>query len=55
MDSRERIQGYLKDDLRSVTSEKRSLMPAYSTDQLNESDLEDLVRYLESLRGEIKR
>jgi putative heme-binding domain-containing protein len=55
MDSRERIQGYLKDDLRSVTSEKRSLMPAYSTAQLNESDLDDLVRYLESLRGEIKR
>ena len=54
MDSRERIQGYLKDDLRDVTSEKRSLMPAYGTQQLNERDLDDLVRYLESLRGAVK-
>jgi putative heme-binding domain-containing protein len=54
MDSRERIQGYLKEDLRDVTNEKRSLMPAYSTDQLSESDLDDLVRYLESLRGAVK-
>jgi cytochrome c oxidase cbb3-type subunit 3 len=51
MDSGERLQGYRKSDVRAVVEEKRSLMPAYGVDLLNESDLDDLVRYLGTLRG----
>jgi putative heme-binding domain-containing protein len=51
MDIRERIQGYLKSDLQEVIYEKSSLMPAYGPRQLNESDLDDLVGYLSTLRG----
>ena len=45
MDSTERLQGYVKSDVKAVTAEKRSLMPAYGVDQLNEQDLNDLLRY----------
>jgi hypothetical protein len=52
MDSTERLQGFVKSDVRAVTAEKRSLMPAFGADQLNESDLDDLLRYLSTLRAE---
>ncbi len=51
MDARERLQGYLKADLVEVTTDKQSLMPAYGADRLNDRDLDDLLRYLTSLRG----
>lgn len=51
MDVRERIQGYLKSDLQEVIYEKSSLMPAYGPGRLNESELNDLVGYLNTLRG----
>ena len=51
MDTRERIQGYVKGDLREVVNDTRSAMPVYGTEQLNESDLNDLLSYLGSLRG----
>ena len=51
MDSRERIQGYEKDDVKAVVNETKSAMPAYGPDRLSESDLEDLIRYLQTLRG----
>jgi len=51
MDTRERIQGYLKSGLQEVIYEKSSLMPAYGPDRLPESDLNDLVGYLTTLRG----
>lgn len=51
MDTGERIQGYLKDDLRQVADGTRSAMPAFGPDVLNENDLTDLLRYLETLRG----
>lgn len=51
MDSTERLQGYVKSQVKAVTEEKRSLMPAYSVDQLNEKDLGDLLSYLWTLRG----
>jgi cytochrome c oxidase cbb3-type subunit III len=51
MDSTERLQGYVKSDVKAVTPEKRSLMPAYGVDQLNEKDLADLISYLWTLRG----
>ena len=51
MDTSERLQGYVKSDVKAVTSEKRSIMPAYGVDQLNDQDLNDLLRYLSTLRG----
>ena len=51
MDTRERIQGFLKSNLQDVVYEKSSLMPDYGPGRLNESDLNDLVGYLSTLRG----
>ena len=51
MDTRERIQGYLKADLREVIYEKDSLMPAFTAARLNDTDLNDLIGYLSTLRG----
>jgi putative heme-binding domain-containing protein len=51
MDSTERLQGFVKSDAKNVAAEKRSLMPAFGADQLNERDLDDLLRYLDTLRG----
>jgi putative heme-binding domain-containing protein len=51
MDTRERIQGYLKADLKDVIYEKESLMPVFGSARLNDGDLNDLVGYLSSLRG----
>ncbi len=51
MDTRERIQGYLKSSLQDVIDEKTSLMPAYGPDRLNESDFNDLLGYLSTLRS----
>jgi cytochrome c oxidase cbb3-type subunit 3 len=51
MDSRERIQGYLKSDVRQVTDGKQSAMPVFGPDRLSESDLTDLVGYLVTLNG----
>jgi putative heme-binding domain-containing protein len=50
MDVRERLQGYLKSSLKEVVYEKTSLMPPYGADRLSESQLEDLVGYLTTLR-----
>lgn len=51
METSERLQGYFKSDVRGVAAEKRSLMPAFGVDQLSEKDLDDVVRYLGTLRG----
>jgi putative heme-binding domain-containing protein len=51
MDTRERIQGFLKSNLQEVLYEKASLMPDYGPGRLNENDLNDLVGYLTTLRG----
>jgi cytochrome c oxidase cbb3-type subunit 3 len=51
MDTRERLQGFLKANLTQVTIEKQSLMPVYGPDRLNDRDLDDLLRYLAGLRG----
>ncbi|SRR6266540_914098 len=51
MDTHERIQGYLKSDLEEVVYEKESLMPAFGPARLSESDLNDVVAYLGTLRG----
>lgn len=51
MDTRERIQGYKKDSLKGVANGTISAMPAYTAQMLSESDLDDIVRYLETLRA----
>jgi cytochrome c oxidase cbb3-type subunit III len=51
MDSRERIQGYKKDAVKSVADDTKSAMPVYGPDRLSESDLDDVIRYLQTLRG----
>jgi cytochrome c oxidase cbb3-type subunit III len=51
MDTRERIQGYEKDKMKSVENNTRSAMPIFGPDRLSDSDLDDLVRYLQTLRG----
>jgi putative heme-binding domain-containing protein len=51
MDTRERIQGHLKSSLQEVIYEKSSLMPAFGPGRVSDSDLNDLVGYLSTLRG----
>jgi cytochrome c oxidase cbb3-type subunit 3 len=51
MDSRERIQGYEKDKMKAVVDDKKSAMPVFGPDRLSQSDLDDVVRYLQGLRG----
>jgi cytochrome c oxidase cbb3-type subunit 3 len=51
MDSRERIQGYIRGDLKEVKDETKSAMPPFGTDRLSESQLDDVVRYLMTLKG----
>jgi putative heme-binding domain-containing protein len=50
MDTQERLQGYLKGDLREVVRETTSLMPVFGTDRLSGGDLDDLLRFLATLR-----
>jgi alcohol dehydrogenase (cytochrome c) len=52
MDMRQRLQGYVKADLREVINEKASLMPDFKTDRLSDSDVNDLLGYLGTLRGD---
>lgn len=52
MDTGERIQGYLKSELKGVRDDKGSLMPKYGPDVLNERDLDDLLSYVAGLRAE---
>ena len=51
MDMRERLQGYLKSNVQEVAVEKASLMPAYTAQRLSDTDLNDLIGYLTTLRG----
>jgi putative heme-binding domain-containing protein len=51
MDTRERLQGYLKASLTELTMDTQSLMPVYGPERLNDRDLDDLLRFLTTLRG----
>src|SRR5665213_326054 len=51
MDTRERLQGYIKADLRELIVDKTSLMPDFTPDRLKDGDLTDLLGYLTTLRG----
>ena len=50
MDTRERIQGYVKADLKELIDEETSLMPDFGSDRMPDADLTDLVTYLRTLR-----
>jgi putative heme-binding domain-containing protein len=50
MDMTERIQGFSKRDLREIIREPRSPMPVFGAEQLNNTDLNDLVSHLLTLR-----
>ncbi|MGE3179900.1 MAG: c-type cytochrome [Vicinamibacterales bacterium] len=51
MDSRERIQGYVRSDVRQVENTKQSAMPAFPPERLSENDLNDLLAYLSTFKG----
>jgi putative heme-binding domain-containing protein len=51
MDTGERIQGYEKDKMKTVQNDTKSAMPIFGPDRLSDSDLDDLLRYLQTLRG----
>jgi putative heme-binding domain-containing protein len=46
MDAHERLQGYVKANLREVTRDKKSLMPDFGPDRLSDVDLNDLLAFL---------
>jgi mono/diheme cytochrome c family protein len=37
--------------VKEVADDTKSAMPVFGTDRLSESDLDDIVRYLQTLRG----
>jgi putative heme-binding domain-containing protein len=49
MDTSERLRGFVKAELKDVTHEAQSLMPAFPTARLTENALDDLVAYLGTL------
>ncbi len=51
VDTSERLQGYLKADLREVIHEDRSLMREFGPDRISDAELDDLLRFLSTLRG----
>ncbi len=51
MDQNEQLHLFLKSELAQVIHERKSLMPAYDEGMLSASELQDLVAYLDSLRG----
>jgi putative heme-binding domain-containing protein len=51
MDTTERIQGYQKDQMTSVENGVKSAMPAFGSNRLSDADLDDLLRYLQTMRG----
>lgn len=51
LDLRERLRGFMKADLATVTKDERSLMPDYGPDRLSDASLDDLVTFLSTLKG----
>jgi cytochrome c oxidase cbb3-type subunit III len=52
LDTDQRLQFFLKKDLKQVVHERESLMPTYSERMISAAELQDLIAYLESLRGD---
>ncbi|MDH3206001.1 MAG: c-type cytochrome [Gemmatimonadota bacterium] len=51
LDTRQQLRGYMKSDLAEVVREPVSLMPEFTSARLPDEDLNDIVRYLGTLRG----
>ena len=51
MDTNQQLRAYMKSSLGSVAKEPGSLMPEYGPNRVSESDLDDLTRYLDTLRA----
>ena len=51
MDSGQRLRAYLKEDLQQFTEESVSLMPEWGSEKISDRELDDLLRYLGTLRG----
>jgi len=51
MDARERLQGYVKANLQDVQHDTVSMMPTFPAQRLSDSDLNDVIGYLTTLRG----
>jgi cytochrome c oxidase cbb3-type subunit III len=51
----QQLRLFLKKDLKEVSHQRRSLMPPYSEDALDAAQLQDLIAYLETLRGTYER
>ncbi len=52
LDTNQHLRLFLKSDVKDVVHEHKSLMPAYSEQMLSATELQDLLAYMESLRGE---
>jgi cytochrome c oxidase cbb3-type subunit III len=52
LDTNQRLRLFLKSEVQDVVHERKSLMPAYTEQMLNAAELQDVLAYLESLRGE---
>ena len=50
VDVEERLQGYRKAGLRSVAVEEESLMPVFGVERLDDGELNDLLKFLGTLR-----
>ena len=50
VDTRGRLQGYMKNGLVEVIREDRSLMPAFGTDRLSDADMTHVLAYMGTLR-----
>lgn len=50
MDTRQQLRGFLKADLSELVMESGSLMPVFSEARLPQEELDDVVRYLGTLR-----
>ena len=51
MTANEDILSFFKRDLAEVVDDPKSLMPAYGPERLDDASLDDLVRYLRTLKG----
>ena len=52
LDTEQHLRVFRKSELKDIAHERKSVMPRYSEKMLNAYDLQDLVAYLGSLRGE---
>ena len=52
MDTDQRLRFFLKSDVKDVVHERKSLMPGYTDQMISPAELQDLLAYLERLRGE---